>query len=130
MSFDYDIFISYGHVDDEDPARDVKGWVDLLVERLPGVMVGYLGYKPRISREFSPDVVPAKDQRYWAALRRLAWDIANMLAALKQEPSAQQPGAPAARATTPATVTGQAGVAARPPAASAAPQDVSPPVAA
>jgi Domain of unknown function (DUF4062)/TIR domain len=205
MSFDYDIFISYGHVDDEDPAGDVKGWVDLLVERLPGVVVGYLGYKPRIwrderslrgndllqgaisegvtrslllvpivspryvlsdwclreletfcaaqtatqtagvaafrsrifkvvktplllphlcdkepvqlrdligypfyemdgdmPREFSPDVVPSKDQRYWDTLRRLAWDIANMLAAIKQEAASQaeanaapQPSAPA-----------------------------------
>jgi hypothetical protein len=51
MSFDYDIFISYGHVDDEDPAGDVKGWVDLLVERLPSVVAGYLGYKPRIWRD-------------------------------------------------------------------------------
>src|SRR5919199_1301666 len=51
MSFDYDIFISYGHVDDDDPAGDVRGWVDLLVERLPGVAVGYLGYKPRIWRD-------------------------------------------------------------------------------
>jgi hypothetical protein len=194
MSFDYDIFISYGHADDEDLAGDVKGWVDLLVERLPGFVVGYLGYKPRIwrderslrgndllqgaigegvsrslllvpvlspryvlsdwcrreletfcaaqsqaqpagvaafrsrifkviktplllphlrdrepeplrdligysfyemdgdmPREFSPDVGPGKDQRYWDAMRRLAWDIANMLAALKQEPSSQQP---------------------------------------
>src|SRR5438270_3447066 len=224
MSFDYDIFISYGHVDDEDPAGVVKGWVDLLVERLPSVVVGYLGYKPRIwrderslrgndllqgaigegvsrslllvpivspryvlsdwcrreletfcagqapspaagvaafrsrvfkivktplllphlrdrepgqlrdligypfyemdgdmPREFSPDVVPAKDQRYWDALRRLAWDIANMLAALKQEPASQQPGATATQATTPAPA--QAVAAAQTPAASAAPQD-------
>jgi hypothetical protein len=208
MSFDYDIFISYGHVDDEDPAGDVKGWVDLLVERLPGVVVGYLGYKPRIwrderslrgndllqgaigegvtrslllvpvvspryvlsdwcrreletfcaaqaqaasvagvapfrsrifkivktplllphlrdrepeplrdligypfyemdgdmPREFSADVVPAKDQRYWDALRRLAWDIANMLAALKQEPASQQPASTTTQAATPAPV--------------------------
>ena len=33
MPSKYDIFISYGHLDDEDPAGDVKGWVDLLVER-------------------------------------------------------------------------------------------------
>jgi hypothetical protein len=181
MNYEYDIFISYGHVDDEDPAGDVKGWVDLLVERLPRVVAGYLGKKPRIwrderslrgndllraaigegvarsrlfvpivspryvlsdwcrreletfcasgsvagagadahrsrifkivktpplpqhpkepevlrdligyqfyemegdmPREFSPDVAPSKDQRYWDALGRLAWDITNMLVA-------------------------------------------------
>lgn len=236
MSFDYDIFISYGHVDDEDPAGDVKGWVDLLVERLPGVVVGYLGYKPRIwrdeqslrghdrllgaisegvtrslllvpivspryvlsdwclreletfcaaqgpspaagvaafrsrifkvvktplllphlcdkepeqlrdligypfyemdgdmPREFSPDVVPSKDQRYWDTLRRMAWDIASMLAALKQGAASQtqanaatQPSAPARPsaaaqppASTPATQAAPASVAAAPPAAHA-----------
>ena len=179
MPFEYDIFISYGHVDDEDPAGDVKGWVDLLAERLPRVVAGYLGQKPRLwrderslrgndllreaigegvarsrlfipvvspryvlsdwcrreleafcgtgaaagagshrsrifkvvktplllphlkepevlrdligyhfyemegdrPREFSPDVTPSKDQRYWDTLGRLAWDITNMLAA-------------------------------------------------
>lgn len=50
MSFDYDIFISYGHLDDEDP-DDVRGWVDLLVERLPGLVAGRIGYKPRIWRD-------------------------------------------------------------------------------
>lgn len=50
MSFDYDIFISYGHLDDENP-DDVKGWVDLLVERLPGQMQGHLAYKPRVWRD-------------------------------------------------------------------------------
>ncbi|PYS83975.1 MAG: hypothetical protein DMF67_06820 [Acidobacteria bacterium] len=218
MSFEYDIFISYGHVDDEDPAGDVKGWVDLLVERLPSVVAGYLGYKPRIwrderslrgndllsgaigegvsrslllvpivspryvlsdwcrreletfcaaaqapvaagvesfrsrlfkvvktplllshlrdkepvqlrdligypfyemegdmPREFSPDVVPCKDQRYWDALRRLAWDISNMLVALKQEPESQQPG----------VVTTQTGVAASSPVTPGATQDAS-----
>src|SRR3712207_4378536 len=49
--FEYDIFISYGHIDDEDPAGDVKGWVDLLVERLPNVAAGYLGYKPKVWRD-------------------------------------------------------------------------------
>jgi hypothetical protein len=192
MSFEYDIFISYGHVDDEDPAGDVKGWVDLLVERLPRVIAGYLGDKPRIwrderslrgndllrasigegvarsrlfipivspryvlsdwcrteletfcagaartsgagtaaahrsrifkiiksplllahlkepetlrdligysfyemedgmPREYSPDVVPAKDQRYWDTLSRLAWDITNMLVALRPPPEQQE----------------------------------------
>ncbi|HEY6660623.1 MAG TPA: TIR domain-containing protein [Pyrinomonadaceae bacterium] len=186
----YDIFISYGHVDDEDPAGDVKGWVDLLVERLPRLICNNLGYQPAIWRdertlkgndlltaaihegvhhsllfipivspryvqsdwclreletfastptpasapahrsrifkviktpllfnlakkepeqlreligysfyemegdmpvEFGPDVVPSKDPRYWTALRRLAWDISNMLATLKQKPESADP---------------------------------------
>lgn len=226
MSFDYDIFISYGHVDDEDPAGDVRGWVDLLVERLPGVAVGYLGYRPRIwrderslrgndllraaigegvsrslllvpilspryvlsdwcrreldafcaaaaptaagvepyrsrifkvvktplllphlrdkepealreligypfyemegdmPREFSPDVVPAKDQRYWDALRRLAWDIANMLVALKPEQGPPQTGVAATQTGGGAGAgAAQTGAGARPPASSAAAQE-------
>lgn len=51
MPFTYDIFISYGHLDDEDPAGDEKGWVDLLVERLPGLVNNNLGYKPKIWRD-------------------------------------------------------------------------------
>ncbi|HJQ34546.1 MAG TPA: TIR domain-containing protein [Pyrinomonadaceae bacterium] len=196
MSFEYDIFISYGWVDDEDPAGDMKGWVDLLVERLPRVVASYLGDKPRLwrderslrgndllsaaindgvtrsrlfvpivspryvlsewcrkeleafcatgatagagqhrsrifkvvktplllphlkepealreligysfyemegdrPREFSPDVVPAKDQRYWDALGRLAWDITNTLVALRSAP-------PVMTTTTTATTT-------------------------
>jgi hypothetical protein len=191
VPFTHDIFISYGHLDDEDPAGDVKGWVDLLVERLPRLISNNLGYQPKIWRderslgrndpvraaikegvshsrvlipivspryvqsdwcrveldtfcktapppgapahrsrifkviktpllfhlankdpeqlreligysfyemegdmpvEFSPDVVPSKDQRYWTALRRLAWDISNMLVALKHEPESPEAG--------------------------------------
>ena len=182
MPHKYDIFISYGHLDDEDPAGDVKGWVDLLVERLPRLISNNLGYLPAIWRderslrgndlltaaisegvttsllfipivspryvqsdwcrreveafcnselppgapafrsrifkviktpllfhlakqepeplreligypffemdgdmpvEFGPEVVPNKDPRYWTALRRLAWDVSNMLVTLK-----------------------------------------------
>ena len=182
MPSKYDIFISYGHLDDEDPAGDVKGWVDLLVERLPRLISSSLGYVPKVWRdqrsltgdallraaieegisnsllfvpivtpryvtsdwclreleafsknpplpnapahrsrifkvikspllfhlakkepeqlrelighafyemegdmpvEFSPDVVPAKDPRYWTVLRRLAWDISTLLAVVK-----------------------------------------------
>jgi hypothetical protein len=200
VPFTHDIFISYGHLDDEDPAGDLKGWVDLLVERLPILVNNNLGYKPNIWRdqrslrgndllraaindgvsqslvlipivspryvqsdwcrteldtfcktappprvpahgsrifkvvktplllhltdkepeplrdligypfyemeddmpvEFSPDVVPNKDQRYWTALRRLAWDISNMLVTLKHEPAASP-------ATVAATVTSNA----------------------
>jgi|GEM_PF-536196 len=196
MSFEYDIFISYGHLDDENP-DDVKGWVDMLVERLPGQMQGHLAYRPKVWRderslrgndllqaaikegvessllfvpvltpryvlsgwcrrelemfcassqpacssaaafrsrifkvikmpllmphvrdkepeqlremvgyefyemegdmpvEFSPDVLPAKDMRYWTILRRLAWEMTEMLGHLK--PDGQMPcvGAPA-----------------------------------
>ncbi len=183
MPSKYDIFISYGHLDDDDPAGDVKGWVDLLVERLPRLISSTLGYQPKVWRdersltgdallraaieegisnslifipivspryvqsdwclreletfckhpplpnapahrsrifkvikspllfhlakkepdalreligyafyemegdmpvEFSPDVVPAKDPRYWTVLRRLAWDISTLLAVVKE----------------------------------------------
>ena len=182
MPHKYDFFISYGHLDDEDPAGDVKGWVDLLVERLPRLISNNLGYLPTVWRderslhgndlltaaisegvttslllipivspryvqsdwcrreleafcqseapagapafrsrifkviktpllfhlakkepdplreligysfyemdgdmpvEFGPEVTPTKDPRYWTALRRLAWDISNMLVTLK-----------------------------------------------
>ena len=182
MPSTYDIFISYGQLDDQDPAGDVKGWVDLLVERLPRLVSNNLGYQPKIWRderslsgnalltaaieeglahsllfvpilspryvqsdwcrreletfcatpplpgaqahrsrifkvikspllfnlatkepsqlreligypfyemegdmpvEFGHEVQPNKDPKYWSALRRLAWDISNMLAALK-----------------------------------------------
>lgn len=182
----YDIFISYGHLDDLDPAGDVKGWVDLLVERLPRLISANLGYQPKVWRdersltgdallraaieegitnslllipivspryvqsdwcrrevetfcqkptvpgapvhrscvfkviktpllfhlakqepeplreligysfyemegdmpvEFSPDVVPSKDPRYWTVLRRLAWDISTMLVQLSPDPN-------------------------------------------
>lgn len=214
MPFTHDIFISYGHLDDEDPAGDLKGWVDLLVERLPILVNNNLGYKPKIWRdehslsrhnpltaaisdsvsqslllvpvvspryvqsdwcrreletfcatapppnapaacsrvfkviktplllnladrepeqlrellgypffemegdmpvEFSPDVVPSKDQRYWTALRRLAWDISNMLVTLKQEPRPPRAGtgplvAPHKAATLdPSPASGEAG---------------------
>ena len=51
MPSKYDIFISYGHLDDEDPAGDMKGWVDLLVERLPRLVSGSLGYLPKMWRD-------------------------------------------------------------------------------
>jgi len=184
MPSKYDIFISYGHLDDDDPAGEVKGWVDLLVDRLPRLISSTLGYQPKVWRdersltgdallraaieegisnslvfipivspryvqsdwclreletfvknpplpnvpahrsrifkvvkspllfhlakkepdalrelighafyemegdmpvEFSPDVVPAKDPRYWTVLRRLAWDISTLLAVVKEE---------------------------------------------
>ena len=51
MDFKYDIFISYGHLDDEDPGGDEKGWIDLLVKRLPIVIADFLGYKPSVWRD-------------------------------------------------------------------------------
>jgi hypothetical protein len=186
----YDIFISYGHLDDQDPAGDINGWVDLLVERLPRLISNNLGYQPAIWRderslsgndlltgaihegiyhsllfipivspryvqsdwcrreleafsttptpagapahrsrifkviktpllfhlakkepeqlreligysfyemdgdmpvEFGPDVVPGKDPRYWTVLRRLAWDISNMLVVLKHTEGPVEP---------------------------------------
>jgi TIR domain/Domain of unknown function (DUF4062) len=208
MTFEYDIFISYGWVDDEDPAGDMKGWVDLLVERLPRVVASYLGDKPRLwrderslrgndlltsaiedgvtrsrlfvpvvspryvrsewcrkeleafcatgatagagahrsrifkviktplllphlkepeqlreligysfyelegdrPREFSTDVTPAKDQRYWDTLGRLAWDITNTLVALR---SADEARATAPTATTTAATAATTSTAAR-----------------
>jgi TIR domain len=212
-SFEYDIFISYGHIDDEDPGGDVKGWVDLLVERLPAVIATFLGYKPKIwrdeqslrgndrlagaigsgvahalllvpvvspryvqsdwcrreletfcacepppgpdadsfssrifkvvktpllfphlrdlepvqlrdligyhfyeladdiPREFSPDTVNGKDQKYWDTLRRLAFDITNKLAKLKAEPGPQAKAsstAPASPSPAPAPAGGGA----------------------
>ena len=209
MSFEYDIFISYGHIDDEDPAGDVKGWVDLLVERLPRLVASFSGVKPRVwrderslggndllheaigrgvtrsrlfvpvvtpryvlsdwcrreldtfcaagplagagsgayrsrifkvvktplmlphlkekepavlrelkgyhfydmqdeelSEEFSPDTVPAKDQRYWNTLRRLALDIMKMLADMADGAApaeAQAPTPACAPAASPVT---------------------------
>jgi TIR domain-containing protein/uncharacterized protein DUF4062 len=200
MPFKYDIFISYGHLDDEDPAGDVKGWVDLLVERLPRLISGTLGYQPKIWRdersltgdallraaieegitqslvfvpivspryvqsdwclreletfcknprlpnapahrsrifkviktpllfnlakkepealrelighafyemdgdmpvEFSPDVVPSKDPRYWTVLRRLAWDMSTLLAVLKDPEQSAAVAAPQPTETSP-----------------------------
>ena len=186
MPSTYDIFISYGHLDDQDPAGEVKGWVDLLVERLPRLISNNLGYQPKIWRDerslsgnalltaaieeglahsmlfvpivspryvqsdwclrelktfcatpsppaaqahrsrifkvikspllfnlatkepaqlrellgyqfyemegdmpvdFGHEVQPSKDPRYWKTLTRLAWDISNMLATLKDDVS-------------------------------------------
>ena len=51
MPHKYDIFISYGHLDDDDPGGDMKGWVDLLVERLPRLVSNNLGYVPNVWRD-------------------------------------------------------------------------------
>ena len=41
--------------------------------------------------EFGPEVVPTKDPRYWTALRRLAWDVSNMLVTLKHKDATTGP---------------------------------------
>jgi Domain of unknown function (DUF4062) len=38
------------------------------------------------AREFSPDIGPIKDQRYWSKLEDLAWDIKQLLEALRAPP--------------------------------------------
>ncbi|HEV2763038.1 MAG TPA: TIR domain-containing protein [Pyrinomonadaceae bacterium] len=203
--FEYDIFISYGHIDDEDPAGGVKGWVDLLVERLPGAVANHLGYKPKvwrdeqslrghdhlrgaidsgvsrslllvpvvspryvlsdwcrtelelfcagppvagadsfssrifkvvktplvlphlkdkepeslrdligypfyemeggIPREFRPDVGSNKDPKYWDTLRRLGWEMANMLVRLKSAPTTTATKTTVAVPTSPVVTT-------------------------
>ncbi|HEX8852860.1 MAG TPA: DUF4062 domain-containing protein, partial [Pyrinomonadaceae bacterium] len=47
-------------------------------------------------REFSPDVMNGKDQKYWDVLTRLAWHIADMLAKLKYATGSQQTATTAA----------------------------------
>src|ERR1044072_9059285 len=56
-------------------------------------MVGYEFYEMEgdMPVEFSPDVQPAKDMRYWTILRRLAWEMTEMLGHLK--PDGKMPGA-------------------------------------
>jgi hypothetical protein len=51
MPFTYDIFISYGHLDDLNPFGQEKGWVDLLHERLLVLVGQALGYEPTIWRD-------------------------------------------------------------------------------
>ena len=51
MPFTYDIFISYGHLDDVNPFGQEKGWVDLLHERLLVLVGQALGYEPKIWRD-------------------------------------------------------------------------------
>jgi TIR domain-containing protein/uncharacterized protein DUF4062 len=51
MPFTHDIFISYGHIDDQDPFGQAKGWVDLLHERLLRLVGQALGEEPKIWRD-------------------------------------------------------------------------------
>jgi hypothetical protein len=51
MEYEYDLFISYAHIDDLSPFGGEKGWIDLLHERLSVLLAQALGYEPRIWRD-------------------------------------------------------------------------------
>ncbi len=51
MKYDYDLFISYAHIDDVSPFGEEKGWIDLLHERLSVLLSQALGYELRIWRD-------------------------------------------------------------------------------
>ena len=51
MEYEYDIFISYAHIDDRSPFGEGRGWIDLLHERLSVLLAQALGYEPRIWRD-------------------------------------------------------------------------------
>ncbi len=51
MPFEYDIFISYAHIDDRSPFGDEKGWIDMLHERLSVLLAQSLGYELKIWRD-------------------------------------------------------------------------------
>ncbi|MCA1619493.1 MAG: TIR domain-containing protein [Acidobacteria bacterium] len=51
MSYDYDLFISYAHIDDLSPFGGEKGWIDLLHERLSVLLAQALGYELKVWRD-------------------------------------------------------------------------------
>ena len=51
MEYEYDLCISYAHIDDLSPFGEEKGWIDLLHERLSVLLAQALGYEPRIWRD-------------------------------------------------------------------------------
>lgn len=51
MSFEYDVFISYAHLDDRSPTGDAKGWIDLLYQRLSVMLSQALGEEVRVWRD-------------------------------------------------------------------------------
>jgi TIR domain/Domain of unknown function (DUF4062) len=51
MSYDYDLFISYAHIDDLSPFGGEKGWISLLHERLSVLLSQALGYEVNIWRD-------------------------------------------------------------------------------
>ena len=46
-----DVFISYRHLDNKDLDEHGKGWIDNFHERFENVLLGKLGYEPRIWRD-------------------------------------------------------------------------------
>lgn len=51
MDYQYDLFISYAHIDDLSPFGEEKGWIDLLHERLSVLITQALGSPVRIWRD-------------------------------------------------------------------------------
>ena len=51
MSYDYDLFISYAHIDDVSPFGEERGWISLLHERLSVLLAQALGYELKIWRD-------------------------------------------------------------------------------
>lgn len=64
-TFEYDLFISYAHIDNEPLTDDLPGWIDEFHERLKKVLAVHLGEKPRIWRDnklrrdvdFDPEII-------------------------------------------------------------------------
>lgn len=51
MNYEYDIFISYAHIDDLSPTGEEEGWIDLLHKRLSVLLAQALGYELKIWRD-------------------------------------------------------------------------------
>ncbi|MBA3240863.1 MAG: toll/interleukin-1 receptor domain-containing protein [Acidobacteria bacterium] len=51
MDYEYDLFISYAHIDDRSPFGQEKGWIDLLHERLSVLVSQALGNEVKIWRD-------------------------------------------------------------------------------
>jgi hypothetical protein len=51
MNYEFDLFISYAHIDDLSPFGGEKGWIDLLHERLSVLLAQALGYELKIWRD-------------------------------------------------------------------------------
>jgi hypothetical protein len=67
-------------------------------DKHPELLKGLLGYEfyefdesTGKAKEFSPDIDPKKDQRYWDKLEELAWDIKQLLEAIRGSQSAPTP---------------------------------------
>ena len=50
-TYDYDIFISYAHIDNETLTKEQQGWIDMLHDALDLYLGQLLGEKPRIWRD-------------------------------------------------------------------------------